>query len=146
MYQSLQKFLKKISTTLISCIQWLVVLAISFYQRYLSPLKGFSCAYRVYHNTESCSSYVKRLFIEQDLQSAITLANKRFQDCSYASQVLMSKHEAQENLQGLMGRRNVLRFLSFFSLGVFSPQVRGCPGVNACCSSFFDDDDNDSSN
>jgi putative component of membrane protein insertase Oxa1/YidC/SpoIIIJ protein YidD len=144
MYQAISEFLRKIRTVLNFCIQWLVVLATSFYQRYLSPIKGFSCAYRVYYNTESCSSYVKRLFIEQDLQSAIVLANKRFQDCSHANRILMSKQENEENFQDLIGRRKALRLFSFFSLGVFSPQVRGCPGVNACCSSLLDGDDDDS--
>lgn len=128
-----------------SYIRWIPVLAIWFYQRFLSPVKGFSCAYRVYHNAESCSCYVKRIFIEQDLQTAITLSNKRFRDCSQANQVLMSTQEYRENIQNLIGRRKALRLFSFFSLGVFSPQVRGCPGVNACCSSLLDGDDDDDS-
>jgi len=146
MYQLIQEFSRKTNAALKFCIQWLAILAISLYQRYLSPIKGFSCAYRVYHNTESCSSYVKRVFIEQDLQSAIVLANKRFQDCSRANRFLMSKQEDEKNFQDLMGRRKALRFLSFFSLAIFSPQMRGCPGGNACCSSLFDNDDDDSNN
>ncbi len=38
-------------------IDSLAIAAITGYQRYLSPYKGFRCAHRVLHQGESCSQY-----------------------------------------------------------------------------------------
>ncbi|MDJ0552910.1 MAG: membrane protein insertion efficiency factor YidD [Microcoleaceae cyanobacterium MO_207.B10] len=66
----------------------IAVVLISGYQKYISQRKGFACAYRVLYNGESCSEYIKRMFIEQDLSRAIKAANHRFKACKKANQII----------------------------------------------------------
>ncbi|MEM9543814.1 MAG: membrane protein insertion efficiency factor YidD [Cyanobacteria bacterium P01_E01_bin.42] len=61
------------------------------YQKLLSPYKGFSCAHRLLHGSESCSQYVKKTLLEQDLRTAIALSRQRFRDCKRAKIVLHSQ-------------------------------------------------------
>jgi putative component of membrane protein insertase Oxa1/YidC/SpoIIIJ protein YidD len=60
----------------------LVALAISAYQRYLSPRKGYSCAHRVAHGGLSCSEYVKRVVLAEGVWQGTHLARARFKECS----------------------------------------------------------------
>ncbi len=130
-----------------SVIQTAIVFMISMYQRCISPIKGFSCAYRIQHKTESCSSYIKQAFIEQNLHTAILLSKQRFRDCAEAAELLTAQHhDSQPMLYGDMGRRSALRFFSLFTVGMFATRAQsGCPGIQVCCSGlvFNDDDDDD---
>ena len=45
----------------------LAIAAISGYQRFVSPYKGYRCAHRLHHGGESCSQYVKRELQQQGL-------------------------------------------------------------------------------
>ncbi|MBD2542477.1 membrane protein insertion efficiency factor YidD [Planktothricoides raciborskii] len=66
--------------------------SIAVYQRYLSPLKGYSCAHRVLYGGESCSQYVKRMILERGLVDAVFYSRQRFQDCKSAYFILTEKH------------------------------------------------------
>ena len=57
---------------------------ISFYQKHLSPRKGFSCAYRVFYKTDSCSNKIKTFFIENDLKTAYQLSRQQLKACKNA--------------------------------------------------------------
>lgn len=57
------------------------VATISGYQRYLSPHKGFSCAYRIHHDGESCSQYAKRVLEAEGLRGFGTKLRARFAEC-----------------------------------------------------------------
>lgn len=85
-------------------VSQILVVLISWYQKHLSPIKGFSCAHRVLHNEESCSQYVKRMFLEQDLLTAVSQSRERFKACSLANQTLLLE-EANLLQAELMGRR-----------------------------------------
>ena len=61
---------------------------INIYQKQLSPHKGFSCAYRVLHCSESCSQYTKRVISELGIGQALPLIQQRFQACKAANQRL----------------------------------------------------------
>ncbi|MEY3066812.1 MAG: hypothetical protein RLZZ532_3604 [Cyanobacteriota bacterium] len=61
------------------------IAAITGYQKYISPRKGFSCAYRVLHKTDSCSQYIKKLITKYGIIDAIPLANQRFKSCKNSS-------------------------------------------------------------
>ncbi len=63
---------------------------ITAYQKYLSPLKGFSCAHRVLHRGESCSQYVKRTILERGLSDAWPESRQRFRDCRSAYLTIMA--------------------------------------------------------
>lgn len=64
---------------------------ITFYQKRLSPYKGFSCAHRVLHRGESCSQYIKRIILEHGLLRARPLIRQRFRACKAANQVLQQR-------------------------------------------------------
>lgn len=57
---------------------------ITFYQRFISPYKGFRCAHNVKHQTGSCSYAVKALISEYGLISALPFIRSRFRACQHA--------------------------------------------------------------
>jgi putative component of membrane protein insertase Oxa1/YidC/SpoIIIJ protein YidD len=69
--------------------------AITGYQRYISPHKGFRCAHRVLHGGESCSGYVKRQIAENGLKTAFFKTKQRFQSCKKANQVLILRSQIE---------------------------------------------------
>jgi putative component of membrane protein insertase Oxa1/YidC/SpoIIIJ protein YidD len=72
--------------------------SIGLYQKYLSPHKGFSCAYRVYHRGLSCSQYCKEMILERGPIAAITPIRQRFRDCKQAAQEIRAqRHFSQGN-------------------------------------------------
>ena len=64
---------------------------ITIYQKQLSPRKGFSCALRVLHHSESCSQYTKRVIAELGIGQALPLIQQRFQACKAANRVLKAR-------------------------------------------------------
>ena len=71
----------------------LAVTAISGYQRFISPHKGFSCAHRVLYGCESCSQYFKQVIAKEGILSAIANAKGRFQECREANEILKKRRE-----------------------------------------------------
>jgi putative component of membrane protein insertase Oxa1/YidC/SpoIIIJ protein YidD len=69
---------------------------ITAYQKYLSPLKGFSCAHRVLHRGESCSQYVKRTILERGLSDALPQTRQRFRDCRSAYLTILAAQTDSE--------------------------------------------------
>lgn len=72
---------------------------ITGYQTHLSPRKGFSCAYRVLHRSESCSQYAKRTILECGIQQAMPLIRQRFQACKLANQTLKASIQRHRTKQ-----------------------------------------------
>lgn len=81
----------------------LSVKLIESYQKYISPKKGFSCAYRVLHVRESCSQYAKRQIREQGLINAMPLIRQRFQACKSASFALKTRTHFDGNRDSFLG-------------------------------------------
>ena len=69
----------------------LAVTAISGYQKFISPHKGFSCAHRVLYGCESCSQYFKQVIAEEGIITAIAKAKGRFQECHEANEILKKR-------------------------------------------------------
>ena len=63
---------------------WLIAL----YQRYLSPRKGFRCAYGVLRGRDSCSRFARRAIERHGLPTGTRLLRRRFERCRSASHVL----------------------------------------------------------
>jgi putative component of membrane protein insertase Oxa1/YidC/SpoIIIJ protein YidD len=59
----------------------LAVAAITAYQRYLSPLKGFSCAFRVHTGRDGCSGYGKRVIARYGVGVGLVLLKRRMAAC-----------------------------------------------------------------
>jgi putative component of membrane protein insertase Oxa1/YidC/SpoIIIJ protein YidD len=66
----------------------LAISGINFYQRYISPRKGYRCAYCALHGQESCSQYVKQSIIQVDVWAAIPLIFNRLCACREAYAIL----------------------------------------------------------
>lgn len=64
----------------------IALLAIKAYQRYVSPHKGFCCAYRAHTGYSSCSALGYRAIRRYGVLQGITVLQQRFQRCSAAHQ------------------------------------------------------------
>ena len=60
----------------------LALLAIRLYQRYLSPHKGFDCAYRVHTGRAGCSGLGARVIRRFGVRSGLVLLRQRMRRCS----------------------------------------------------------------
>lgn len=60
----------------------LLLASITAYQRWLSPIKGFSCAYRVHVGGESCSAYGYRVIERYGIRYGLHLIKRRLDKCS----------------------------------------------------------------
>lgn len=67
------------------------------YQRYISPHKGFACAYRVLHRERSCSEYAKQAIAQKGFFAALPLIRQRFQACKQANQILKARCDPVSN-------------------------------------------------
>ncbi|PZU97645.1 MAG: hypothetical protein DCE90_06050 [Pseudanabaena sp.] len=80
-----------VAATLGKVARGTAVAAISGYQKFISPHKGFSCAHRVLYGSESCSQYFKRVIAEEGIGMAIANAKGRFQECHDANEILKER-------------------------------------------------------
>ncbi len=62
-----------------------MLVGIEAYQRYVSPYKGYSCAYRMRHGALSCSELIKRAIAIRGPLAALDLARRRFLACQKAA-------------------------------------------------------------
>jgi len=58
--------------------------SINLYQKYISPYKGYRCAYGVYHQNGTCSSIIKSRIQEHGLIKAYPMIKGQFQACKVA--------------------------------------------------------------
>jgi putative component of membrane protein insertase Oxa1/YidC/SpoIIIJ protein YidD len=58
---------------------------IGLYQRYISPYKGYACAYRVYYGGLSCSEYGRQVIADEGLVAGAVLLWQRFDECGEAA-------------------------------------------------------------
>ena len=69
------------------------IFLISLYQKYISPYKGFRCAYGCYHKTSSCSAIIKNIIAEQGLLAGWPLIKQQFKQCQTAYSLLINDDE-----------------------------------------------------
>lgn len=62
----------------------LALFAIQLYKQYISPFKGFSCAYRVHTGGCSCSTLGQRAIRRHGLGPGLAILNKRLRRCGVA--------------------------------------------------------------
>lgn len=63
----------------------IALLSIRFYQNFISPRKGFRCAYGVVNDTYGCSGHVKEIIDAHGLLKGIPLIKNQFKQCKQAS-------------------------------------------------------------
>lgn len=115
----------------------LLIGVIKSYQRFISPHKGFRCAYSVYHHTQSCSvAAVDILQQNQNVINSIQQIRERLLACKEANVALqMFKEREKENqkksnacsdsVQGLDCAGNSCSFVD-------SSCFDGCSGCGSC--------------
>jgi uncharacterized protein len=59
--------------------------AIRGYQRFLSPRKGYGCAYRLRHGGTGCSGFARQAIATHGLIRALPLVRDRFRACHAAA-------------------------------------------------------------
>lgn len=64
---------------------------INLYQNYLSPIKGYRCAYAVLHQAPSCSHAVKAIIQEHGYWLGRKLIKNRFKACKQSYYVLRNE-------------------------------------------------------
>lgn len=64
------------------------ILAIRAYQRFLSPIKGYSCAYRIKYGGPSYSAVGLEALGTNSLSDAVLILRSRFEDCQQAAKEL----------------------------------------------------------
>ncbi|NOQ34418.1 MAG: membrane protein insertion efficiency factor YidD [Methylococcaceae bacterium] len=67
-------------------MKYIAVFFISIYQKYISPYKGFRCAYASVYGGDSCSQAVKQIFISEGCIKGFYSSRSRFRDCRKANE------------------------------------------------------------
>lgn len=73
--------------------------SIQFYQKNISPYKGYSCAYRHYTGKDSCSEFTKKCILKYGVVKSIPLFKKQIERCKivyYENQHNHSKPDGYE--------------------------------------------------
>ena len=66
------------------CMKQIALLMISAYKTFVSPHKGFSCAYRICTGKASCSTFGYKAIERGGITTGILLLRRRFKKCSAA--------------------------------------------------------------
>jgi putative component of membrane protein insertase Oxa1/YidC/SpoIIIJ protein YidD len=74
----------------------LIIALIVFYQRFISPRKGFSCAHRRLHSGLSCSHAIRQIIEQHGVMAGYPLIRLRFSECRQAYLALVAEQENQE--------------------------------------------------
>lgn len=112
-----------ISNILDGVMRGLAVTAISGYQKFISPHKGFSCAHRVLYGCESCSQYFKQVVAEEGIVTAIANAKGRFQECREANEILKKRRAKRRARQKYYAHRLSNRTLAIESGGLENSDI-----------------------
>lgn len=78
-------------------MKYVAHLIIRFYQRFISPYKGFRCAHATLHKGDSCSEAVRKIVMEQGVFKGYKSVKARFNDCTAAYQILLSEQEDKKD-------------------------------------------------
>lgn len=77
---------------LLGLAQPLALAAIDGYQRWISPHKGWRCAYAVHRHGASCSQYAEQSIASRGLIQGLRMLQARFAACRQAQQTLHRLH------------------------------------------------------
>lgn len=78
-------------------VSFISIQLINFYQKFISPYKGFCCAYRVDTGGASCSQYTKMVIKQHGLYKAFPLIKAQFKACESSVKKLEKKMYKRSN-------------------------------------------------
>lgn len=82
-------------------LKFIALRTIALYQRYLSPKKGFGCAYRVRVGGTGCSGFGKRVIEKRGFFLGLVLLRRRLSKCAW--------HAQQQSPRAALPRNMALR-------------------------------------
>jgi len=71
----------------------IAILFINIYQRFISPVKGFRCAYGALHGDGTCSQIIKKIVKEHGVIGGRAKIRRQFADCRAAYAQLLEHPE-----------------------------------------------------
>ncbi|MGR8941516.1 MAG: membrane protein insertion efficiency factor YidD [Gammaproteobacteria bacterium] len=80
-----------------STVKHLAILLIVFYQKFISPFKGFRCAHAVLHGGDSCSEAVKKIVREKGPIGGSADIRARFCACKEAHETLIGNGQRRRD-------------------------------------------------
>jgi putative component of membrane protein insertase Oxa1/YidC/SpoIIIJ protein YidD len=80
----------------INPLRFIPLLMIKFYQKFLSPYKGFSCASNVLHKNGSCSGLIFSIIKTQPILKWKGLIKSQFTSCKHASITINKENEEKK--------------------------------------------------
>lgn len=92
MVEMTEKYLPK-SLKENSIFQRVAVKSILYYQRYLSPYKGFSCAHSFFYGGSSCSHYGKSAISNYGTSVGLGLLQTRLHQCREAKLLMIGTND-----------------------------------------------------
>lgn len=93
------------STVELSLLAVLLLAAITFYQRRLSPHKGFVCAWRFHTGRASCSEYARRIVRRCGALALWTALPRQFERCKGAHAACAARTDEHRQHRGSCSRR-----------------------------------------
>jgi putative component of membrane protein insertase Oxa1/YidC/SpoIIIJ protein YidD len=80
----------------------IALLMIALYKRFISPHKGFSCAYRMHTGRASCSTFGYNAIERSGVITGILLLRRRFRKCASEHARAVLKHTEQKRISGVL--------------------------------------------
>ena len=74
-------------------MKYLAIFFINFYQKCISPHKGFCCAHAALNKGDSCSNVIKNIIQKHGLWSSSHMIRSRFIECNSAYQLLQKEDD-----------------------------------------------------
>ena len=74
-----------------------VIFIINLYQKYISPYKGYKCAYGVYHQNGTCSTIIKSHIQKYGVIKAYPMVMGQFDACKIAYLYIQEESNNKEN-------------------------------------------------
>ncbi|HWP61414.1 MAG TPA: membrane protein insertion efficiency factor YidD [Candidatus Paceibacterota bacterium] len=122
-----------VATTVDAGMSVVAVKGIRFYQKWISPYKGFRCAHHALHGQGSCSHFGLHAFLEHPFSEAWRLLRARFKECGAAYAVLMSESEKEKRKRRSSGGDGVASMCDdMLTTCFFVEMFEGCSGVESC--------------
>ena len=114
---------------------WLA--AIRFYQRRISPYKGFSCAHAAYHHGPTCSTAIAEIVRDYGLPRGWPRIRARLKACRAAYEALLSERETPPPKRGKKREGRACADcggsacdLADLAPSSCTPKMRGCDGCD----------------
>lgn len=113
----------------------LALLLIRGYQRYLSPRKGFSCAYRAHRGGHSCSAHGYHAISKHGFFLGLRLLRRRLDRCAWANHIHRSAKAA--SVEAVVASRMAAQggFVDGCDAGGCDVPDCGSPDCSLACSS-----------